>query len=187
MKLLFLFLTLGATSLFAHSGHNDNGFLSGISHPVLGLDHLLAMLSVGLLSASKSRKEAWLYPTFFVLFMLVGGMSGLMGLTFGSVEFNIALSVLLLGLALWNPSKIKNLFLVLPISFFGIYHGIAHGAEIPETAKPALYVTGFLLGTVGIHLMGFFSGEIFKIIKGGEKIRRAVALGFALLGVGFLV
>jgi len=181
-----LSLLLLPTSLFAHTSHGTFGFSSGLTHPVLGLDHLLAMLSVGMLSAQMGGRAIWTIPATFVGFMLVGGILGMIGVPFFSVEIGIAVSVLALGLAIAADKKIPVLLTMAGVGFFALFHGHAHGEEMPSSAQPLLYALGFILGTTLIHLAGVAIGWAATRIPRATNILRFGGALIALLGFFFL-
>ncbi len=174
------------TSLFAHTSHGTFGFSSGFTHPVLGLDHLLAMLSVGMLSAQLGGRAIWTIPATFVAFMLVGGILGMIGVPLFSVEIGIAISVLVLGLAIAADKKIPVLLAMVGVGFFALFHGHAHGEEMPSSAQPFLYALGFILGTTLIHLAGVAIGWTANRIPRATTILRFGGAFIALLGFFFL-
>jgi len=181
-----LSLLMLPTSLFAHTSHGTFGFSSGFTHPVLGLDHLLAMLSVGMLSAQMGGRAIWTIPATFVGFMLVGGILGMVGVPFFSVEIGIAISVLVLGLAIAADKKIPVLLAMVGVGFFALFHGHAHGEEMPGSAQPFLYALGFILGTTLIHLAGVAIGWTATRIPRATTILRFGGGLIALLGFFFL-
>lgn len=168
---------------YAHVISGGGGFMSGFSHPVLGFDHLLAMLSVGILSAQMGGKAIWTVPTAFVVVMLVGGILGINGVEIGSVELGIMLSVLILGVSIAVEKKLPHFLAIIFVGFFAIFHGHAHGAEMPELAQPVLYACGFIIGTATIHISGVSIGFMVNKLKGGDKLLRY--LGAAIAGIGF--
>lgn len=187
MKKTF-FATLIMTLLFpsesyAHQVAGDGGFLSGLEHPVLGFDHFLAMVSVGILSAQMGGKAIWTIPTTFVSVMLFGGIMGLKEVGLISVELGIAFSVLALGLSIATEKKLPPLLAMTFVGFFAIFHGYAHGSEMPYLANPAFYACGFILGTSGIHIAGVLIGIIAEKFKQGKLLLRFI--GAAIAGVGF--
>lgn len=187
MKRLYIVLIgfmLSLPSLsYAHVVPGGGGFISGLSHPILGFDHLLAMLSVGVLSAQMGGKAIWKVPATFVIVMLIGGVLGMEGVKMISVEFGIALSVLVLGLSITIEKKLPAVITMAFVGFFAIFHGFAHGAEMPYLAKPVFYAFGFVVGTAGIHIAGVLVGVFFKRIKDGQQLLRY--LGSAIAGIGF--
>lgn len=167
---------------YAHEGAGG-GFMAGLTHPVLGFDHLLAMLSVGILSAQMGGVAIWRVPLTFVLVMLGGGILGINGIPLFSVELGIALSVLALGVAIALDKKLSPVLAMVFVGFFAIFHGHAHGTEMPSLSKPLLYACGFVIGTAGIHVAGVLIGIITERIKEGKQLLRYAGAGIA--GVGF--
>ena len=171
----------------AHVVGGGGGFVSGLSHPVLGFDHLLAMVSVGILSAQMGGKAIWTVPATFVGVMLVGGILGIEGVPLFSVELGIAISVVALGIALAAEKKLPALFAMLFVGIFAIFHGHAHGTEMPSIAEPVLYALGFVTGTAAIHIFGVFIGLLFEQSARGAKLLRFAGVGIACIGVHFLM
>ena len=184
---LLLLLTLcWIAPVSAHEIHSGGGFMSGFNHPVLGFDHLLAMLSVGMLSTQLGGRAIWTVPLAFVTFMLVGGILGLYAIAVPFVEMGIALSVLLLGLAIAFDRQIPLLFAMAFVGVFAIFHGHAHGAEMPELASPVLYALGFLFGTAVIHLGGVMIGLGMQRMTGQRNLMRVTGAAIAAMG-GYLL
>ncbi|SUI91535.1 HupE/UreJ family protein [Shewanella morhuae] len=183
--LLLLLSLCGIAPVSAHEIHSG-GFMSGFNHPVLGFDHLLAMLSVGMLSTQLGGRAIWTVPLAFVVFMLFGGILGLYAVAVPFVEIGIALSVLLLGLAIAFDRQIPLLFAMTFVGVFAIFHGHAHGAEIPELASPVLYALGFLFGTAVIHLGGVMIGLGMQKITGQRNLMRVTGAAIAAMG-GYLL
>ncbi|MEM6186947.1 HupE/UreJ family protein [Shewanella vaxholmensis] len=184
---LLLLLTLcWIAPASAHEIHSGGGFMSGFNHPVLGFDHLLAMLSVGMLSTQLGGRAIWTVPLAFVTFMLVGGILGLYAIAVPFVEIGIALSVLLLGLAIAFDRQIPLLFAMPFVGVFAIFHGHAHGAEMPELASPVLYALGFLFGTAVIHLGGVMIGLGMQRMTGQRNLMRVTGAAIAAMG-GYLL
>lgn len=166
----------------AHEINAGGGFLAGFNHPVLGFDHLLAMLSVGILSTQLGGRAIWTVPLAFMVFMLFGGIFGLFAIAVPFVEVGIALSVFLLGLALAFDKRLPLLMAMAFVGVFAIFHGHAHGAEMPELANPVLYALGFMSGTAVIHLAGVVSGMWMQRI--GEQRRLVRVSGTAIAAIG---
>jgi len=180
-------LLLITSSAHAHVIEGAGGFLAGLTHPVLGFDHLLAMLSVGMLSAQMGGRAIWTVPATFVTVMLLGGVLGMMDVPLISVEIGIAASVLALGVAIAAERKLPPLLAMLFVGVFAVFHGHAHGAEMPDIAKPALYALGFVSGTAGIHITGVFVGLIADRTKRGRELLRFAGAGIAGIGVHLLL
>ncbi|NRA55240.1 MAG: HupE/UreJ family protein [Gammaproteobacteria bacterium] len=168
---------------YAHEAPGGAGFMAGFSHPVLGFDHLLAMLSVGILSAQMGGKAIWKIPATFIVIMLVGGVLGINGVHIVSVELGIVCSVLVLGVAIATEKKIPAFVAMIFVGFFAIFHGHAHGAEMPYLAEPMLYACGFVAGTAIIHITGVLIGVITHKLQHGQQLLRYFGAGIA--GVGF--
>lgn len=170
----------------AHIVGRAAGFSSGFEHPLTGCDHFLAMLSVGLWGAQMGGRSVWTLPVTFPLIMALGGIAGMAGLPMPDVELGIALSIMVLGAAIaacWRPNPVVALAL---IAVFAVFHGYAHGAELPRAADPADYAVGFVLATGMIHVLGVGVGLFLSRSHKGVPVRMlggAIALG----GVAFLV
>lgn len=161
LKLIFVLLgTCVPATAYPHTGNTLSGFESGLLHPVLGLDHFLAMISVGIVSAQFGGRALWLIPATFVTVMLLGGITGILGIYIMAVETAIAISVIVLGIAITAQRYLSWHPVFIAVAFFAIFHGHAHGLEIPVLAKPVLYVAGFVSGTAAIHLAGVLFGVI---------------------------
>ena len=167
----------------AHTFQGETGFLSGIFHPVLGFDHLLAMLCVGIVSAQMGGRAIWTVPLTFVSVMGLGGFFGMQNIPIPGVEYGIALSVLILGLAVASGKKNHFLAVYLGVAFFAVFHGHAHGAEMPAMADPLIFSLGFLIGTAVIHLVGVGIGLTAAHIQNGMQTLRYVGAGIAGIGV----
>ncbi|WP_033539133.1 MULTISPECIES: HupE/UreJ family protein [Shewanella] len=185
-RLLPVLLAVWAPSVFAHEIIGGAGFMTGFNHPVLGFDHLLAMLSVGLLSTQLGGRAIWTVPLAFMAFMLFGGILGLYGVALPFVELGIALSVLLLGLAIALGRQIPLLLAMGFVGLFAIFHGHAHGAEMPALTSPVLYALGFLSGTAVIHLLGVSLGFIMQQLSRKLPLLRLSGGAIALIG-GYLI
>ncbi len=163
LALMLVVLTPGLA--LAHSEEVEAmGFINGLTHPVFGLDHLLAMLSVGIVSALYGRFWVWIIPAIFVGLMVIGGIVGALGIGAPHVELGIALSVVVLGAAicLANNAQYQRWLISSSVVFvviFGFFHGHAHGEEMPGAASPIFYTLGFVLTTCLIHLLGVFIGH----------------------------
>ena len=184
LGLLIIILSPGIAN--AHILEGDGGFLSGLTHPVLGFDHFLAMLSVGILSAQMGGRSIWTVPATFVSVMAIGAFIGVKGIEIPGVEYGIALSVLILGFSLAMEKKLLPLWAMLGVGFFAIFHGHAHGTEMPKIVTPMVYALGFLLGTAGIHVCGVLVGVISNRTAKGAEIIRFVGAGISGVGVHIL-
>ena len=191
--LSFLFFTSSAN---AHTFTGMVGFYDGLSHPVLGIDHFLAMVSVGIVSAQIGGRAIWTIPATFVLMMIVGGIIGMLvevfffdleTLVFYVVEFGIVFSVILLGLAIAIERKISTNIIMIFISIFGMCHGLAHGMEMPWAVNPILFALGFASGTATLHLFGVGIGSLAIKTKFSSIVLRVVGFGCALFGISLLI
>lgn len=183
---LFAILLLVAGPGHAHVDKAGSGFVSGMLHPVFGIDHFLAMLSVGIVSAQLGGRHVWGVPSIFVLAMVSGAAAGLLGYEIPFLEVGIALSVVLLGAAivLIRPMRVAN-GVYLFVAFFGLLHGYAHGLEMPNAADPVYYGGGFVLSTVAIHLLGVGIGHaLTKAAKYQTVLRH---MGSLMAGMGLMI
>lgn len=189
MKKVFyivLLLILLPSLANAHTFKGETGFLNGIFHPVLGFDHLLAMLSVGIVSAQIGGRAIWRVPLTFVTVMALGGFLGMQKIAIPGVEYGIAFSVLILGLAVARGKRVHPVLAYIGVAFFAIFHGHAHGDEMPSMADPLIFSMGFLLGTAAIHIVGVVIGLVSSKIKNGPQTVRYVGAGMAGIGVYIL-
>ncbi|RIY00305.1 urease accessory protein [Aureimonas flava] len=169
----------------AHIVGQAGGFSSGIAHPLTGPDHFLAMLAVGIWGAQMGGRAVWTLPVTFPLIMTLGGIAGMMGLPMPSIELGIAVSIVALGTAIaaaWRPPEAVALLMV---AVFALFHGYAHGAELPRAADPANYAAGFVIATGAIHLLGIAIGLVATRPFGGVPAR-LIGAAIALSGVWFL-
>lgn len=142
----------------AHPGHGG-GYLAGFSHPFTGLDHLLAMLAVGVWAAQLGGRAKWLVPASFIACMAVAGSVGMSGIALPMVESGIATSVLLLGLLIAFSIKVPVALSASIVGLFAVFHGYAHGAEMPQLSTPWIYGIGFVLSTAALHGVGLLLGQ----------------------------
>ena len=168
----------------AESGR-ASGFLAGLHHPVSGLDHVLAMVSVGLWGAQLGAPAVWLLPVTFPMVMAFGGMLGLVGVPLPGVEVGIALSGILLGFAVLAEWRPPLWVAAVVVGFFAVFHGHAHGTELPQGASGLLYSMGFVIATGSLHACGIGIGAIHRWGWGRVVLRAAGAL-VALAGCVFL-
>ena len=180
-------LLLSLTSVaFAHSGEGiTGGFLSGFTHPIGGLDHVTAMVAVGLWGFFLGRPALWVLPIVFPLVMAGGGVLGLLGVPVPMIEPGIAVSSIVLGLLILLAIKAPLWIAGIIVGAFAIFHGYAHGAELPTAANPLAYSIGFVVSTGLLHLAGIGFGELGRFSWGKYVVRAGGGL-IALAGVGFL-
>ena len=155
---------------------------SGLLHPLTGPDHLLAMLAVGIWSAQVGGQALYLVPSCFMGMMVVGGLVGIYQLVEQSSELIIALSVVLLGLAIQLDKRVSGWIVSLSVGAFGFCHGLAHGLEMNRAVAPATYLLGFLVTTLGLHLIGAVSALLLLENNRGRRHLQWLGLGLALAG-----
>lgn len=167
----------------AHVGAGSvGGVTHGFMHPVGGLDHVLAMVLVGLLAASLGGRALWALPAAFLAMMAAGGALGLSGLQFPLVEAGIAGSIIVLGAALALKINPGLLAAVAVTGFFAVFHGFAHGAEMPADASGVAYGAGFLAATALLHALGVAAGMALSK-AGGAHVSRLAGAAAGLAGV----
>jgi urease accessory protein len=173
---------------FAHEGASlpYGSFIAGLSHPVLGLDHFLAMVSVGVVSAQIGGRAIWTVPGTFVSVMALGGLMGILGWSVGPTEIGIAVSVLILGLIIAAERRLPVLVAMAAVAVFAVFHGHAHGVEMPKVAAPVRYAAGFMVGTAALHVLGVIIGDISQHYQLGKTILRVTGGAIALAGTFFL-
>lgn len=174
----------------AHVGIGDtHGFVHGFSHPLSGIDHVLAMVAVGLFAAHLGGRALWLVPLTFVSVMALAGISGMAGVKLPFVEIGIGMSVVVLGLAVAFQLSVPTLVATSLVGFFAIFHGHAHGTEMPESVSGLVYGVGFICATALLHAIGVSLG--LAIGKAGQMYsRRIVQIGggaMAIAGVAILI
>ena len=164
------------------------GFYDGISHPVLGFDHFLAMISVGIVSAQIGGRAIWTVPITFVSIMTIGGLFGFFLIIdeFFFVEIGIVFSVILLGLGITIEKKIPSNLIMFFVGIFGLFHGIAHGIEVPAAANPLLFVLGFICGTSALHIFGVGIGYFSIKTAISSILLRLTGILFAIYGIYLL-
>ena len=183
--LLLAFLP-AATPALAHTGDVMGGFFGGLAHPVLGLDHVAAMVAVGLWGAVLGSPAIILLPVVFPLVMAIGGALGIFGVPLPGTEIAIAASAVLLGLAVALAAKPPLWIAVLLAGLFAVFHGHAHGAELPAGVDAVAYCAGFVVATGLLHLAGIALGLLSRWPSGRIAVRGAGG-AIALAGVAFLV
>lgn len=187
MRVGAILLLLACTPVPAHEETGQAaGLLAGLAHPVSGLDHVLAMVAVGLWGAQLGAPAVWVLPVAFPMVMAVGGMLGLVGLPLPGVEIGIAASAIALGSMVLFQARPPLWMAGVLVGFFAIFHGHAHGTELPEGASGLLYSAGFVAATGMLHATGIAIGLAHRWPSGKAAIRVAGAL-ITAAGVWFLV
>lgn len=170
----------------AHSGEGlAGGFASGFLHPIYGLDHVVAMVAVGLWGAFLGMPAIWLLPVVFPLVMAVGGALGVFGVPLPGVEIWIAASAVALGLCVAFEFRPPVWIAAILVGAFAVFHGHAHGSELPEAANPLAYAAGFVIATGLLHLSGIGLGLLTRWTAGRYAVR-AGGVAIAAIGVAFL-
>ena len=171
---------------FAHeAGGLAGGFASGFMHPILGWDHVAAMIAVGLWGAVLGQPAIWVLPVTFPLVMAVGGALGVAGVSLPGVEIGIASSALVLGVMVLAAARPPLWLAALIVATFAVFHGHAHGTELPEAATPLAYSLGFVLSTGLLHMLGIAFGLLTRWRSGVVLVRTSGAL-IAMAGALFL-
>ena len=174
MAMLF-WLWPGTAMAHVHSGE-AGGFLSGVQHPISGLDHVLAMVAVGLWGAQLGSPAVWLLPVAFPMMMAFGGMLGLIGIPLPGVEIGIAASGVVLGAMVLGEVKAPLAVSIIMVGVFAIFHGHAHGTELSEGQNAMLYSLGFVISTGLLHAAGIGIGTVHRWKKGQPVLRAAGAV-----------
>ena len=185
-SLLLLFFAL-TPLVHAHSDAStlQGGFATGFMHPILGLDHVVAMIAVGLWGVFLGKPAIWILPIIFPLVMAFGGALGVAGIEIPAIETGIALSGVVLGLAVVFAFKPPLWVAAIVVGAFAIFHGHAHGTELPNATNPLIYSIGFVIGTGLLHMVGIAFGELSRW-PWGEMIVRAGGAVIAAIGGAFL-
>jgi urease accessory protein len=176
----------------AHVGQGDigGGFVAGVEHPIFGLDHVVAMVAVGIWGAQLGQPAIWVLPVTFPLVMAFGGVLGGLGVPIPGIEVGIAVSAIALGcmvaLAARPPLRVAAVL----VAVFAIFHGYAHGAELPQSANAISYAVGFVVATGCLHAFGILLGVANRWRLGGRALRVGggliAACGVYFLGAHFL-
>jgi urease accessory protein len=184
--LIIALLTASTVTANGHTGEGiADGFASGFLHPIFGLDHVVAMVAVGLWGAFLGMPAIWLLPIVFPLVMAFGGALGVAGVPLPGVETWIAASAVVLGLCVALALKPPLWVAALIVGAFAIFHGHAHGTELPEAASPIAYAIGFVIATGLLHLCGIGFGLLSRSTTGRYAVQAAGA-AIAAVGVAFL-
>ncbi len=184
--IISLFLLAWAQSAWAHvEGGQATGFITGLQHPWSGLDHILAMVAVGLWGAQLGNPALWLLPIAFPMMMAFGAMMGLLGIPVPGIEIGIAFSAILLGIMVLSEARPKLAIAISMVGFFAIFHGHAHGTELPPGQSGLLYSMGFVIATGCLHGLGIALGLI-NGLPSGRLALRGMGSFISIMGVLFL-
>jgi urease accessory protein len=187
LAVALLALLLASRPAFAHivDGSASGGFLGGFAHPLFGLDHVVAMVAVGLWGAFLGPPAIWLLPITFPMVMAVGGAIAILGVPVPAVEIGIALSAIVLGGMIALAARPPLFIAALVVGAFAIFHGHAHGAELPPGTDAVAFSAGFVMATGLLHLAGIGLGLLTRWPAGRIGVRVA-GVGIALIGAVFL-
>ena len=184
--LLAMCLGLTASAAWAHTGNMAGGFVSGFMHPLFGWDHVVAMVAVGLWGAFLGMPAIWVLPVTFPLVMTIGGALGVAGVPLPGVEIGIALSAIVLGAMVAFAVRPPIWVAAVIVATFAIFHGHAHGTELPNAADPIAYSLGFVIATGLLHLAGIAIGLVVAWPRGKDLVR-ACGVAISVAGVFFLL
>ncbi|MRS16726.1 protein hupE [Enterobacteriaceae bacterium RIT691] len=177
-----LSLMLLPTMAWAHAGNS-----AGWWHPLSGIDHLLAMTAVGAWSVQIGGRAVWVVPGAFVCFMFLGGVIGFEHVELPLTEVGVAMSVVLLGIAIALRQRLPLLVAASATALFGIFHGYAHGYEMPLMQNKVVYTAGFLTTTACLHLVGAFSAHFLQKARNGNRLLRFSGAASALCGIWLVI
>ena len=188
------FTAVFASSASAHSGREQSaGFMHGFLHPFGGFDHILAMIAVGLwasqLAFADNKKAMWVVPLAFVSMMTIGGVLGVSGIAIPGVETGIAVSVLILGVLIAAAVRLPLAASVAIVGAFALFHGAAHGAEMPANSNGLIFGAGFILATILLHAVGIGAGiGAHKLLHSPKALPlRYAGAAIALCGLMLMV
>jgi urease accessory protein len=187
LRLLSTAIVVFAPTLaFAHPGHGAAGIAAGFAHPMGGIDHVLAMVAVGCLAAQMGGRALWALPAAFIGMMVAGGALGMAGIALPFVETGIALSLVCFGVAIAAGLRLPVAAGAAFVGLFALFHGHAHGAEMPETATGLEYGLGFVAATALLHLAGVGIGHALAWSGHSNRPARIAGAATALVGIGLL-
>ncbi len=185
LAIIFVLLITNGPAV-AHSGDGyGGGFVAGFTHPILGWDHVAAMVAVGLWGAFLGAPAIWILPVVFPLVMAFGAIAGIIGIPVPAVETGITLSAVVLGLMIVFAVRPPIWICAVIVGAFAIFHGYAHGTELPATVNAFAYAVGFVISTGLLHLIGIAFGLLVRWPLGRIAVRSAGGL-ISLAGVAFL-
>lgn len=184
--LFFCLMMLPAIAL-AHVGQGNmsGGFVSGFLHPILGPDHVVAMVAVGMWGAQLGAPAIWVLPVTFPLVMAFGGVLGILGVPVPAIEIGIAVSAIVLGAMVAFSARPPLWVAMVMVGVFAIFHGYAHGAELPESANAVAFSIGFVVATGSLHALGILIGTLNRW-KVGSRLLRFGGTLIAFAGFYFL-
>lgn len=190
LRLLVLFISVLPTAAFAHTGVGDtHGFVHGFMHPLSGIDHVLAMVAVGLFATQLGGRALWLVPASFIGTMALAGAAGATGIPLPFVEVGIAVSIIALGLIVAFEATPPVVLAMALVAFFAIFHCHAHGAELPADALGLAYGAGFIIATAFLHAIAIGIGLALGLAAktGGERILQLGGCAISIAGAALLI
>jgi len=179
-------LTVAPAHAHVAQGDVTGGLIAGFLHPILGFDHVVAMVAVGILGAQLGRPAIYVLPITFPLVMAAGGVLGVMRVPIPGIETGIAASALVLGAMIALAARPPLAVTALIVAVFAIFHGYAHGAELPAAANAVSYAFGFVVATGLLHALGILIGTVRAWHRGAAALR-VVGAAIALIGVYYLI
>ena len=169
------------------TGTAENGaFMAGVTHPLLGLDHLLAMLAIGLWAGQNKGRTLWIAPLSFMLFMVIGGILGMFNFNLPITEHAILVSLIVFGGLITLSIKPNTVIAIILISIFAIFHGHAHGTEMAITASVAQYIIGFMLTTGLLHLIGIAIAKT-SLFNSKAYVSKVAGSGIVATGIALMI
>jgi urease accessory protein len=181
------FLVFAPAAALAHSGHDSaGGLVHGFVHPVTGIDHVLAMIAVGVLAAQYGSRALWLVPMSFLVAMATAGAIGMAGIPVQIVEAGIGLSVVVLGLMIAFQLKPPTLVAIVVVGLFALFHGYAHGSEMPNGPAGLSFAAGFLVATALLLSAGVGTGLLLQRQTLSRRLIQAGGGAIALVGIAVL-
>ena len=182
LLLVLIVILVASNPAAAHTEAGvPGGLLNGFLHPLTGLDHLVAMVAVGLWGAQLGAPGIWVLPICFPAVMALGGVLGILGVPLHGTEIIIALSALVLGFAVALALHVRFWIAAVVVGVFAVFHGYAHGSEMPGAANALAYGLGFVTATGMLHAAGILFGMLVRWPLGAHAVR---ALGAAIAGLG---
>lgn len=182
-----IFFVFAPAAALAHPGHDGaGGLVHGFLHPVTGIDHVLAMIAVGVLAAQYGGRALWLIPMSFLVAMAAAGAIGMAGIPVQIVEAGIGLSVVVLGLVIAFQIKPPTLVAMVVVGFFALFHGYAHGSEMPNGLAGLSFAAGFLVATALLLGAGVGLGLLLQRRTLSRRLIQAGGGAMALVGIAVL-
>jgi urease accessory protein len=182
-----IFFVFAPAAALAHPGHDGaGGLVHGFIHPVTGIDHVLAMIAVGVLAAQYGGRALWLVPMSFLVAMAVAGVIGMAGIVVPVAEVGIGVSVVILGLAIAFQLRPPTFVAMAVVGFFALFHGYAHGAELPDGVAGLSFALGFLLATALLHSTGVGLGLLMQRQASSHRLIQAGGGAMVLAGIAVL-